>query len=214
MAYTVKAVSDLAGVTVRTLHHYDEIGLLKPESVSASGYRLYGDAELERLQQILFLRELGFSLEDIKEILDSPGFDRKQALQTHRRLLVERRDRVQAMIRSVDRTLDAMERGMTMDKKAMFEGFDDSKIRAHMEQYKEEARGMYGKEMVDESYRPVSKYTKQDWAPIKAEEAEITATVAGQMDKGPADPVVQEKMAQKFRMIRDIPRAWPSLRGR
>ena len=97
MAYTVKQVAKLAGVSVRTLHHYDAIGLLKPAAVSPAGYRLYSDADLERLQQVLFFRELGFSLRDIVRVLSSPDFDRREALAMHRRLLVEKRRRMQAL---------------------------------------------------------------------------------------------------------------------
>src|SRR5438552_13392840 len=100
MAQTVKAVAELAGITVRALHHYDEIGLLRPASVSAAGYRLYSDTDLERLQHILFFRELGFSLQDIKTIIDSPNFDPCEALRAHRQLLVEQQQRLKRMIRS------------------------------------------------------------------------------------------------------------------
>src|SRR5690349_17183383 len=108
MAHTVKAVADLAGITVRTLHHYDEIGLLRPASVSAAGYRLYSDADLERLQHILFFRELGFGLQEIRAILESPDFDPREALRSHRQLLVEQQRRLKRIIRSVDRALSAL----------------------------------------------------------------------------------------------------------
>src|SRR5438105_14624569 len=89
---TVSEVAKLSGVSVRTLHHYDEIGLLKPDSVGANGYRYYGRDELLRLQQILFHRELGFPLEEIAKVLDAPGFDRAAALRAHRdKLQAERR---------------------------------------------------------------------------------------------------------------------------
>jgi len=140
MAYTVKAVADLAGVSVRTLHHYDQIGLLRPAAVSVSGYRLYTDAELERLQQLLFFRELGFSFQDIKAIIDSPSYYRREALITHRRILLEKQNRLARLIQSVDRTINAMERGVQMDKNAMFEGFDESKI----EEYRKEAQARWG----------------------------------------------------------------------
>src|SRR5262245_60095624 len=87
--HTVKAVSKIAGVSVRTLHHYDEIGLLKPSSHSAAGYRLYVEKDLERLQQVLFFKELGFDLKEIKRILADPDFDRRGALVEHRKLLLE-----------------------------------------------------------------------------------------------------------------------------
>src|SRR5918999_2454445 len=103
--YTVKAVSKIAGVSVRTLHHYDEIGLLKPSGKSGAGYRLYGEKDLERLQQVLFFKELGFDLKEIKRVLSDPQFDRRRALTEHRQLLLERQERVRRLIRSVDRTL-------------------------------------------------------------------------------------------------------------
>ena len=140
MAYTVKQVGRLAGVTVRTLHHYDAIGILRPATRSPAGYRLYTDADLERLQQVLFFRELGFSLGDIGRVLSSPNFDRKEALTMHRRLLVEKRRRVQALIRSVDRSIAAMDGGEDMSNSTMFEAFDESKLR----EYREEARQRWG----------------------------------------------------------------------
>ena len=87
MAYTVKAVAEFAGVSIRTLHHYDEIGLLKPDGTSRSGYRLYSDSDLEHLQEILFFKELGFGLQEIKTIMNGPGYDREQALRSHKRIL-------------------------------------------------------------------------------------------------------------------------------
>ena len=90
MAMRVKEVADLVGISVRTLHHYDDIGLLHPDGTTESGYRLYSDGNLETLQQILLFRELGFSLQRIKEIIQSPSFDRKEALILHRKMLLEK----------------------------------------------------------------------------------------------------------------------------
>lgn len=195
MPYTIKAVADIAGISVRTLHHYDAIGLLKPADVSASGYRLYSRGDLERLQQILFFRELGFALEEIKEIIDRPGFDRSAALRKHRQLLVERRERLTALIASVDRTLTAMERGVTMDEKDMFEGFDQSK-------YEEEARQRWGHtDAYKESMRRTKHYTKEDWDAIKAESGEIQQGLADLMDRAPADPAVQELIGRWRKLI-------------
>lgn len=197
MAHTVKAVADLAGVSVRTLHHYDEIGLLKPGQVSASGYRLYDEADLERLQQVLFFKELGFGLSEIKAIIDSPGFDRRQALLEHRRLLEERRERINRLIGSVDRTLEAMERGTRMDEKQLFEGFDQS-------QYEEEARQRWGHtDAYKESQRRVKGYTKADWAAIQQESGEIYQGLAALMDRDPGDPEVQALVARHHRQIND-----------
>lgn len=199
MAYTVKAVADLAGISVRALHHYDRIGLLKPASASPSGYRLYSAENLERLQQILFFRELGFGLPEIGAILDRPGFDKKEALLTHKQLLLEKQNRLQAMIGSVERTLAAMERGIPMEKESMFEGFDESR----MEEYREEARAKYGKEIVDDSYRKVSSYSKEKWAAIQAEMGEITLKMASLMGEEPGSPEVQETIGRYFRYMSD-----------
>ncbi|MDB4896575.1 MAG: MerR family transcriptional regulator, partial [Firmicutes bacterium] len=124
MPHTVKVVAELTGITVRMLHHYDKIGLLKPAQVSAAGYRLYTDRDLERLQQVLFFRELGFALAEIKAIVDSPGFDRKRALLEHRRFLMERQTRLGRLIHSVNQTIMSIERGIPMSERELFEGFD------------------------------------------------------------------------------------------
>ncbi len=126
MGYTVKAVADVAGVSVRTLHHYDRIGLLRPAASSPAGYRLYSEADLERLQQVLFFRELGFSLQDVKAIVDSPTFDRTEALRAHRRLLVEQQGRLG---RLVDRTIASIEKGEPMSNQERFGAFDNAKLR-------------------------------------------------------------------------------------
>ncbi|MBF8284238.1 MAG: Transcriptional regulator MerR family, partial [Anaerolineales bacterium] len=105
MDYTVKQLSNLAGVSVRTLHFYDEIGLLRPTRVGANGYRYYGDAAVLRLQQILFYKELGLSLDEIAEVLDQPDFDVVRALEAHRRALQQRLGRLRHLMKTVDRTI-------------------------------------------------------------------------------------------------------------
>src|SRR5579872_1874814 len=105
-SHTVGDVAKIARVSVRTLHHYDEIGLLKPSGRSRSSYRLYTGGDLERLQQILFFRELGFALEDIARIVRDPAFDRREALVAQRAMLVEKGERLRTMVALVDKTLD------------------------------------------------------------------------------------------------------------
>ncbi len=198
MTYTINRVAGMAGVTVRTLHHYDAIGLLKPAAVSPAGYRLYSDADLERLQQVLFFREIGFSLRDIGHVLSSPDFDRREALVMHRRLLVEKRRRVQALIKSVDRSIAAMEGGEDMSNSAMFEGFDESKL----SEYREEARRRWGNSPAwEESERRTSGYTKQDWQDIQTESDEINRSLAALMELDPAGAEVQELAGRWYRLI-------------
>ncbi len=202
MAYTVKTVADIAGVSVRTLHHYDDIGLLKPAGTSRSGYRLYSDSDLERLQEVLFFKELGFGLQEIKGIMDSPGYDRKQALHSHKQILLEKKRRLEDIIGLVEKTLTTLERKVGMDNKEMFDGFDDAKI----EEYKKEAKERWGHtDAYKESERKTSKYTKADWDEIKAESSDIDAKLAALMDEGksPADDDVQKQIMRWFRHIND-----------
>src|SRR4051812_37177691 len=121
MTYTVGELASLARVSIRALHHYDEIGLLRPSGRSGAGYRLYTAPDLQRLQQVLFFRELGFKLEEIQRILADPGFDRRQTLVAHRALLAERAERARALVDLVDRTLKALGDDDTMNPEEMFE---------------------------------------------------------------------------------------------
>ncbi len=198
MSYTVTSVAKLAGVSVRTLHHYDAIGLLRPAALSEAGYRQYSDADLERLQQILFFRELEFSLQEIKQILERPDFDRRAALLTHRTLLMQKQTRLQAILRSVDQTLEAMERGETMEKDAMFEVFNDPKLK----EYQQEARQRWGgSEAYAESERRTRGYSKQDWVDLKEEMGAVTTGIAAVMGQDPGSPEVQEKVGAWFDLI-------------
>lgn len=121
--YTVKEVSALTGVTIKALHHYDKIGLLKPCQFSVSGYRLYGMNELERLQQILFYRELDFSLKDIKMALeDEPS--RQMCLANQYELLNARRQRIDCLLKTLEESLNLARKGETMDRKALFQGLN------------------------------------------------------------------------------------------
>ena len=123
--YTVKQLSTLAGVTPRTLHHYDQINLLKPESVGENGYRYYGEKSVLRLQQILFYRELGFSLESIRDVLGKPEFQILDALEDHRESLQGRMRRLERLIQTVDKTIHHLKGEDFMSAKGLFEGFSE-----------------------------------------------------------------------------------------
>ena len=133
-------VSDVAkrtGVTVRTLHYYDEIGLLPPSGVTGSGYRVYNDADLEVLQQILFFRELDFSLEDIRAILQDPAYEKETALRNQKALLVRKRDRLDSLIALVDKTLKG-------EQDMSFQQFDTTEIEEAKQKYAAEAKARWG----------------------------------------------------------------------
>ncbi len=189
--YTVGRVAELSGVTIRTLHHYDEIGLLSPGGRSASGYRLYEETDLDRLRHILFYRELGFDLKEISTIMDDPNTDLLGHLRRQRGLLVERIERLNAMVDAIDYEMEARTMDIRLTQEERFEVFGEFRP----EDYAEEAERRWGEtESYKESQRRVSKYNKEDWQRLKAEEEEIRARLAAAFEAGLA-PESEEAMA-------------------
>jgi MerR family transcriptional regulator, thiopeptide resistance regulator len=180
-SYSVGQVADLAGVTIRTLHHYDEIGLLAPSGRSTAGYRIYEEADLERLRQILFYRELGFPLEEIATIVGDPRTDAVGHLRRQRSLLTERIERLSAMVAAIDRETEAKKMGIRLTPEERFEVFGDF----NPEDYSEEAERRWGDtEAYRQSKRRVATYTKEDWTRIKAEGEEVQASLAAAFAAG------------------------------
>ena len=191
MSYSIGKVADLAGVTIRTLHHYDEIGLLSPSGRSEAGYRIYEVRDLERLQRILFYRELGFTLREIAAIVDDPNTDAVGHLERQRRLLVERIGRLQKMVDAIDYELEASEMDINLTPEERFEVFGAF----DPEEHAEEAEQRWGNtDTYRESQRRVSGYSKEDWQKIKAEADEITARLA-ELFKSGASPEGEEATA-------------------
>jgi DNA-binding transcriptional MerR regulator len=181
MAITISQVAKAAGVSVRTLHHYDEIGLFGPSRRSEAGYRLYERDDLLRLQQILFFKELGFPLEQIGRILRDPAFDLEAALRMQRTLLEERSARLRALIATVDQTLESLERGTTMTKEEMFEVFGDF----DPTKYQDEAKERWGNtDAWRESAKRTARYGKKEWQQIRAEADAISREMAEAMSSG------------------------------
>jgi DNA-binding transcriptional MerR regulator len=191
----------MAGVSVRTLHHYDHIGLLEPPARTAAGYRLYGETELLRLQQILFFKELDLPLSEVRSILDDPEFDQVRALQAHRRMLEGRVERLAQLLQTVDKTIQKLtEDTMSMTDEELYEGFTKEQI----ERYKREAREMYDPALVEESQRRVGKMSKTQWEVVKLEGDEVTRGIAGLMDREPGDPEVQALIARHHAWIENF----------
>ena len=151
MEYTVQKLGKMAGISTRTLRYYDEIGILKPARINSSGYRIYGNPEVNRLQQILFYRELGVSLESIKDIVTAPSFDGTNALREHREKLLAKREQLELLIANVDKTIALSEGRITMTDKEKFEGFKEKRIDDNEKKYGKEIREKYGNEQVDKS---------------------------------------------------------------
>jgi MerR family transcriptional regulator, thiopeptide resistance regulator len=189
--YTVGRVAALSGVTIRTLHHYDEVGLLSPVGRSAAGYRIYEDRDLERLQRILFYRELGFTLDEISTIVDDPRTDALGHLRRQRGLLNERIERLSAMVDAIDYELEARTMDIPLTPEERLEVFGEFRP----EDYAEEAEQRWGETAAyKESQRRVASYTKEDWQALKAEEKEIRARLAAALESGLA-PDSEEAMA-------------------
>lgn len=148
MLYTVNEVANLTGVTIKTLYHYHKIGLLKPCGISDSGYRLYGMAELERLQQILFYRELDFSLKDIRKALeDEPS--RQLCLTNQYELLNARRQRLDCLLKTLEDSIVLAEKGKSMEKKAMFQGFNQAEWKDALKEQNEYLKSKYDYDMLE-----------------------------------------------------------------
>lgn len=166
MNYSVGQVAGFAGVTVRTLHHYDDIGLLVPSERSHAGHRRYSDGDLDRLQQILFYRELGFPLDEVAALLDDPDVDARAHLRRQHELLTARIEKLRKMAEAVEHAMEARTMGINLTPEERFEVFGDK----DPEQYREEAEARWGNtEAYAESQRRAATYTKEDWKRIQAE---------------------------------------------
>lgn len=181
MGITVGEVAALAGVSVRTLHHYDRIGLLQPDERSGAGYRLYSDDDLVTLQQILFFRELGFRLHEIGRIMHDPSFDRLEALRVQRRMLADKAAQLGKMIEAVDKAIAGTEKGTKVSKSEMFEAFGDF----DPSQYQDEVERRWGgSEAYRESARRTARYGKEEWAAVKKEVEGLNQRMAALLAEG------------------------------
>lgn len=197
MGYSVGAVAKLTGVTVRTLHHYDEIGLLSPGERSGAGYRRYSEADLERLQQILGYRELGFRLEEIATILADPAADAMAHLRRQHALLLDRLERLRKMVEAIEFMMEAQQMGINLTAQERFEVFGEF----DPDQYAQEAEQRWGgTDAYRESRRRAASYTKQDWQRIKDETDRLYRRFAEAMAAGvPAGGETVMDLAEEHR---------------
>jgi DNA-binding transcriptional MerR regulator len=185
--FTVKQLSKLAGVTPRTLHHYDDIGLLKPSRIGENGYRYYGEEALLKLQQILFYRELDFPLEEIRRITGRRDFDLLGALQSHREALQKKSARLRQLLVTVDNTIQHIKGEKFMSQKGLFKGFSEEE----QEKLAQEAEQMYDPATVRESNRKWKGYSKEKKDAILAEGNQIYLDMIAAMPKGASSAEVQ-----------------------
>lgn len=193
--YTVKQLADLADISVRTLHHYHDIDLLLPSEIGGNGYRYYDDDAVLRLQQILFYRELGLELQQIKTVLDSPDFDTVAALRSHREALTEKLERMRELIRTIDTTIMHLAGEIDMSKKRLFTGFSDEQ----QKHYEREARLQWGPDLVNESVKRWESYSDAEKESIKQEGGQIYVDIAKHMQAGrPVNSPEVQELAQRW----------------
>jgi DNA-binding transcriptional MerR regulator len=212
MACTVGEAARLAKVSVRTLHHYDQLGIVSPSARTEAGYRLYESVDLERLHRVMVFRELGFSLDEISQIVTDPDFDQTEALRAQRSLLAEKARRTEMMLTAIDAALAAVEGGSEMSDQErtemfgeLFDGFDPA-------EYRDEVQERWGEtDAYKQSAARTKRYTKADWAQIKAEGEANTAEFVRLLDAGVAADAPEalaaaaEKHAQLEKWFYDAP---------
>lgn len=198
--YSVKQIAQLAGVSVRTLHLYDKIGLLKPGKRTRAGYRQYSEDELLRLQQVLFYRELDFSLKEIKEIMNDPGFDVGKALIGHKASLLIRRERLNILLNTIDKTISNLNNEQMTNIEELYEGMPKEQAVA----WRKEATDKWGEDVVTRSEKALLEIGKLDIERLKAEQKDIARRL--QLLKGyPTESdEVQEQIARHYANIRSF----------
>lgn len=209
MEYTIQELADMVGISSRTLRYYDEIGLLYPKGYTQAGYRLYGPEEVDRLQEILFYRELDVSLEVIRELLSMPAHDRLKTLKSHREALLQKRERLDLLIGNVTKTIES-EKGMrTMTDQEKFEGLKERIIRENEETYGQEIHKKYGDEKVEDSRKKFQGLSEEQYRKMNAltEELLILLEKAVREGENPAG-ALGEKIASMHREW--LSYTWPS----
>lgn len=193
MEYTVHKLAALSGISTRTLRYYDELGILKPARINSSGYRIYGKTEIDRLQQILFYKELDVPLETIREILSAPDFNITEALNAHHRKLLEKRTQLDLLINTLELTILSKEGRTTMTDAEKFEGFKQKLVDENETKYGKEVRSAFGDEAVNASNEMFLNRTQAEQDAFSRLTEELMATLSQAMET--KDP--GSKMAQK-----------------
>lgn len=193
MSYTIKQLADLANISVRTLHHYDAIGLLAPARIKANNYREYDREQLQRLQQILFYKELDFSLHEIKQIIDSPQYDMLQALYQQKQLLEKKHAKTAQLLITITNTINAMTNNKPMPDHELYDPWQDEDVK----NYQTEASNRWGDtKAYQQSMKRVKQMTKMEMKDFKVKQTKNTQAIADAMHKGITHPDVQQQIQQ------------------
>ena len=195
MEYTIQKLAKLAGISTRTLRYYDEIGILKPARINSSGYRIYGQTEVDTLQQILFFRELGLELNNIKELVTDPSFDGMNALREHLQKLLEKRNQLDRLIENVHKTIASKEGRVTMSNKEKFEGFKKKMVEENEKKYGEEIRQKYGENTVNKSNEKFLNMSQEDYEKVTQLAEQVLETLEQAMTTGDPSGGLAQKTA-------------------
>lgn len=208
MEYTIKKIANLSGVSARTLRFYDEIDLLKPARVNSSGYRIYGQNEVNRLQQILFYREMDLKLEEIKEILDNPDFDVGQALMEHQEKLVAKRQEIDRLLASVQQTMKYYKGEIEMSDQEKFTAFKEQKVAKNEAKYGKEIREKYGEETVERSNKKYLNLTEEQMQEMAETEVQLFEKIGIYLEQ----PEIESDVAKEiFRLHKKwLSYTWPT----
>ena len=198
--YSVKQLSRLAGVSVRTLHLYDQMELLKPAYRSDAGYRQYGEQELLRLQQILFYKELDLPLKEIIAILDDPEFELHTALEGHRTAILERRNRLNILLKTIDKTIAHLKQPTMSAFEELYEGLPKEQATL----WREEAITRWGEDAVQRSEKALQELSKTDLERLKQEQVIIMHNLKTLSETDPCSEAVQEQIARHYANIRSF----------
>ncbi len=207
MEYTINKLSQIAHISTRSLRYYHEIGLLMPARVNSAGYRIYGGKEVDTLQQILFFKELGMSLEAIKEIITDPNFDREKALSNHLAELLKKREQIETLIQNVTCTIGAMKGEITMTDKQKFEGFKKDLIDENERKYGKEIREKFGDAIVEDANKKLQEMNKEQYDEVEELTKQVNVAIKEAFETG--DP--KGEMAQRACQLHKqwICKYWP-----
>lgn len=197
MEYTILKLAHLAGISTRTLRYYDEINLLKPARINSSGYRIYSQKEVNQLQQILFYKELGVGLDEVKQIIQNPMFDDMKALQDHHQKLLEKRKQLDAMIETVTITIQSRKGEITMTDQQKFEGFKKQLVEENEQKYGQELREKYGDDVVKHSHEQFKNLTKEQYETMNQLSYEILAVLEEAMESNDPSSELAQTLAKK-----------------
>lgn len=198
--FSVRQVAEMTGITIRALHIYDDLNLLKPLLRTEAGYRRYGKTELLRLQQILFYKELDIPLAEIKSILDNPNFDIVKALQNHYTKLEEKKNRIEQLLKTINQTLQTIEGEIPMKFEELYKGFD----RSNAEDYRAEAIEKYGSETVEQSENYLLTLTKANFEELQKQMSLTLQDLYKQRNNNPGQEQVQILVEKYYGIIRQF----------